>query len=192
MKTFIFDPKEVMRRFNFSILLFLLSIASIGGCTETDQTSNRGLGEAAKVGYRAPNFRLNDLDGNERSLAEFKGKVVFINFWATWCVPCKAEMPSMEALYRDYKEEGLEVLAISNDLQGEPVVRPFVEEMELTYTILLDSDFRVDDKYLVHSVPTSFIIGRDGIVTHELIGARNWNAPEAREMIENLLRMKLS
>ena len=191
MEVFNADPKKVMRRLKFSILLFLLSIGSIIGCTETDRISSRGLGEAAKIGYRAPNFRLNDLDGNERSLAEFKGKVVFINFWATWCIPCKAEMPSMEALYQDYREEGLEILAVSNDLRGESVVRPFVEELELTYIVLLDPDFRVDDKYLVHSVPTSFIIGRDGIVTHELIGARNWNAPEAREMIENLLKMKL-
>ena len=180
-----------MKGWNVSILLFLLSIAILLGCTDPDRTSTRGLGEAPKIGYRAPNFRLNDLDGNEMSLAALKGKVVFINFWATWCIPCKAEMPSMEALYRDYKKDGLEILAISNDLQGEPVVRPFVEELELTYTILLDSDYRVDDKYFIHSVPTSFIIGRDGIVTHELIGARNWNAPEAREMITNLLKAKL-
>ena len=167
------------------IATFLLT-----GCTFSSEPStdrDRGLGEGPRVGYRAPNFRLQNLYGEEVSLASYKGQVVFINFWATWCGPCKAEMPSMEALYQNYKDRGFEILAVSSDIQGERVVRPYVEKIRLTYPILLDSDFRVSNKYLVRSVPTTVLVGRDGIITHKMIGARNWNAPETRDLIQKLL-----
>lgn len=167
-------------------LILALGIILLAACSEP--SAEKGLGEAPRIGFRAPNFRLKNLDGKEVSLASHKGHVVFINFWATWCTPCRAEMPSMEALYRDYNDQGLEILAISNDIQGESVVRPFVEELKLSYPILLDSDFRVDDKYLIRSVPTTILIGRDGIITHKLIGARDWNAKESRDLIEKLLK----
>ena|SRR3972149_8973931 len=173
-----------------SWLLFNLILASgiilLAACSEP--SVEKGLGEAPRIGFRAPHFRLKNLDGKEVSLASHKGHVVFINFWATWCIPCRAEMPSMEALYRGYNDQGFEILAISNDIQGESVVRPFVEELKLTYPILLDSDFRVSDKYLIRSVPTTILIGRDGVITHKLIGARDWNAKESRDLIEKLLK----
>lgn len=146
--------------------------------------------EAPRIGYYAPNFRLPTLNGETMSLASLSGKIVFINFWATWCTPCKAEMPSMEALYQDYKDQGLEILAVSNDIEGARVIRPFVEEMGLSYPILLDPDFRVDDKYLVRSVPTTVLVDRDGIITHRIVGSRNWHASESRDLIEQLLRAK--
>jgi peroxiredoxin len=161
----------------------------LAGCELSSKPeAEKGLGEGPRIGFRAPNFRLKNLDGEEVSLAAYKGRVVFLNFWATWCTPCKIEMPSMEALYQEFKDEGLEILAISSDLEGEKVVRPFVEEMGLTYPILLDPDFRVDDKYLVRSVPTTILVGRDGVITHKLIGARDWSVPEARALIEKLLK----
>jgi peroxiredoxin len=146
--------------------------------------------EAPKIGYLAPNFRLTNLDGQDVRMASLKGKVVFVNFWATWCGPCKAEMPSMEHLYRNYKHKGLEMLAVSNDMEGASVVRPFVEKFKLTYPILLDPDFRVDDKYLIQSVPTTVLVDRNGVITHRMVGARNWNSPESRDLIEKLLRAR--
>jgi peroxiredoxin len=180
-----------MKKRHLNVLILLICIALLTGCTPSqDPSSERGLGEAPRIGYRAPNFRLENLEGEEVSLAGYRGQVVFINFWATWCVPCKAEMPSMQALYKDYKDKGLEILAVSSDFEGETAVRPFVEEMRLTYPILLDSDFRVDSRYLIRSVPTTILVGRDGVITHKLIGARNWNTPEARDLIEKLLEVK--
>ena len=175
------------RLFSITALLFALASA----CDFASEPDGpKGLGEGPRIGYRAPNFRLENLEGEEVSLKSFKGKVVFINFWATWCVPCKLEMPSMELLYNKYKEDGLEILAISNDLQGITAVRPFVDEMKLTYPILIDDDFRINEQYLVRSLPTSMIVGRDGIITHILIGARNWEAPEAEDLIHKLLNAK--
>ena len=174
------------------ILLLLLTFSLLTACKPNkDSSAERGLGEGPRVGYRAPNFRLKNLEGKEISLASFKGKVVFLNFWATWCVPCKIEMPSMEALYQEYKEDGLEILAVSNDLQGESVVQPFVDETGLTYPILMDENFRINAKYLVRSIPTSILIGRDGVITHTLIGARDWHAPEARDLIRQLLNVRI-
>ena len=170
------------------IAVLWVVLVFVTGCDSSDsRPATLGLGEAPRVGYRAPNFRLPNLNGEEVSLASYKGKVLFINFWATWCGPCKAEMPSMERLYQEYKDQGFEILAISSDMQGSPIVKPFVEKYRFTYPILLDPNFRVDAMYLVHSVPTTVLVARDGIITHKLIGARNWNTPESRDLIKNLL-----
>lgn len=96
----------------------------------------------------------------------------------------------MESLYKKYKYDDFEILAISNDPQGEEVVRPFVESTGLTYPILLDKDFAVNSIYLVRSLPTSFLVGRDGVVTHLLVGAQNWNDPKAHDLIEALLKAR--
>ena len=144
--------------------------------------------ESPKVGFRAPNFRLKNLRGQEDSLTAHSGKVVFVNFWATWCTPCKAEMPSMEALYHDFKDQGFEILAISSDIEGQSVVDPFVKDYELSYPVLLDPDFYLADKYLIRSVPTTVLVDQNGIITHKIVGARDWNSPESRDLIKRLLR----
>ncbi|HEY5648578.1 MAG TPA: TlpA disulfide reductase family protein [Nitrospiria bacterium] len=159
---------------------------TVTGCTP-EKTTSVSTDEAPKIGYFAPNFRLPALTGEEISLASLKGKVVFLNFWATWCGPCKAEMPSMEALYQDFKNKDFEILAVSSDIDGERSVRPFVESLELSYPILLDPDYRVDNKYLVRSVPTSFLIDKQGVITHRIIGSLNWNTPESRALIKKLI-----
>jgi thiol-disulfide isomerase/thioredoxin len=146
--------------------------------------------EAPKIGYLAPNFRLTNLHGEDISMAGLAGKVLFINFWATWCGPCKAEMPSMELLYHDYKNKGLEMLAVSSDMEGESVVQPFVQKLGLSYPILLDPDFRVDDKYLIQSVPTTILVDKNGVITHRIVGAMNWDSPESRDLIEKLLKVR--
>ncbi|HTN43250.1 MAG TPA: TlpA disulfide reductase family protein [Nitrospiria bacterium] len=146
--------------------------------------------EAPKIGYLAPNFRLTNLQGQEVSMASLEGKVVFINFWATWCGPCRAEMPSMEALYHEFKGQGLEILAVSSDMDGAPAVQPFIRKLGLSYPVLLDPDFRVDDKYLIQSVPTTVLVDKNGVITHRFVGARNWSNPESRDLIAKLLKTK--
>ena len=176
-----------------SITVLGILMLSLSACPQSNSRSS-GLAvsdeEAPKVGYYAPNFRLQSLDHGEISLLSLKGKLVFISFWATWCTPCKAEMPSMEALYLDFKDKGLEILAISNDIGGARDVQPFVDSIGVTYPILLDADFRVDDRYLIRSVPTTILVDRDGIITHRIVGAMNWDSTESRNLIQKLLRVR--
>src|SRR5262245_25906690 len=96
-----------------------------------------------KVGDQAPNFQLYDLGGGAVTLSEYRGSIVLINFWATWCGPCRVEMPAMEALYKAFERKDFEILAISTDQQGVAVTRPFRNQLGLTFPILHDSDYRV-------------------------------------------------
>ena len=179
-----------MKNIIYSVLASSTFTLLLLGCQQAvPDTSATAISEeeAPKIGYLAPNFRLAALHGEEVSVAGLAGKVLFINFWATWCGPCKAEMPSMEILYRDFKNKGLEMLAVSSDMEGAAIVQPFVQELGLSYPVLLDPDFRVDDKYLIQSVPTTILVDKNGVITHRIVGARNWNAPESRDLIEKLL-----
>ena len=147
----------------------------------------RGL---VKVGSLAPNFELLDGDGNPVTLAQYRGKVVLLNFWATWCGPCRVEMPAMETLYRGNRRQDFEILAISTDAQGVSVTRPFKESLGLTFPILHDSDFRIGVAYGARTLPMSFLVNREGMVTHRIFGARDWNSPEARTLLQTLLTQR--
>ncbi|UCE63013.1 MAG: TlpA family protein disulfide reductase [Nitrospirota bacterium] len=140
------------------------------------------------MGSVSPAFQLLDLKGNQISLSDYNGKVVLLNFWATWCAPCRVEMPAMESLYQDLHKEGFEVLAISIDPQGMVVTRPFQEAMGLTFTILHDSDFRVGAAYGARTLPMTYLIDRKGIIRQRIFGARDWNGMDARQLIRSLLQ----
>jgi peroxiredoxin len=135
----------------------------------------------------APAFRLLDLEGRAHSLSDYQGKVVFLNFWATWCGPCKVEMPAMEALYQDFQSQGMEILAVSVDQQGAAVTRPFKEAMGLSFPILHDSDYQVGLTYGARTLPMTYVIDRKGIVRQRVFGARDWNSQEARTVMRTLL-----
>ncbi len=127
-------------------------------------------GPAPKVGEMAPDFTLPDLDGNQVSLLDLRGKIVFLNFWATWCPPCRAEMPEMEIIYQEYKDMGLAVIGI--DIQeSEDEVRSFIEEAGYSWTFLLDTTGKVTVMYQVSGIPTSYFIDEDGIIRAINIGA---------------------
>jgi peroxiredoxin len=141
-----------------------------------------------KLGSPAPNFQLWDMDGNVLSLSNYRGKVVLLNFWATWCGPCRVEMPAMELLYRDFNRKDFEILAVSTDPQGMAVTRPFRDSLGLTFPILHDSDFRVGLTYGARTLPMTFLVDRDGLITHRIFGARDWQSPEARQLIQTLIK----
>ncbi|MCS6285659.1 MAG: TlpA family protein disulfide reductase [Nitrospira sp.] len=141
-----------------------------------------------KVGEEAPNFQLRDLDGNMVSLSQLRGKVVLLNFWATWCGPCRIEMPAMERLYRSYSRKDFEILAVSTDPQGAAVTRPFQQEMGFTFPILHDAEYRIGLMYGARSLPMTFMVDRQGIVRQKVPGARDWGGPDARELIQALMK----
>lgn len=142
------------------------------------------------VGSAAPDFELWDLEGQPVSLSEYRGGVVLINFWATWCGPCRVEMPAMESLYREFNRKDFEILAVSTDAQGVAVTRPFKESLGITFPILHDSDFRVGIAYGARTLPMTFLVDRRGIIMHRIFGARDWHSPEARQLIRTLLNAR--
>jgi len=137
----------------------------------------------------APDFTLTDLSGNRVSLRSLKGKVIFLNFWATWCVPCRQEMPTMEKLHREYKRDGLEVVVVNLRETKEEVLK-FVNELSLTFTVLLDKDGKVSEEYGVWSLPLSYFINRKGEFVGKVIGYRKWDSPEAKAFFRELLAEK--
>ncbi|ULA63929.1 MAG: Thiol:disulfide oxidoreductase related to ResA [Nitrospira sp.] len=141
-----------------------------------------------KVGEEAPNFQLRDLNGNTVSLSQLRGKVVLVNFWATWCGPCRIEMPAMEQLYRSYSRKDFEILAVSTDPQGAAVTRPFQQEMGFTFPILHDAEYRIGLMYGARSLPMTFMVDRNGIVRQKVPGARDWGGPDARALIQALMK----
>jgi len=140
------------------------------------------------VGSRAPDFRLMDLDGKAVSLSDYQGKVVLLNFWATWCGPCRVEMPAMEALYRRMQSKGLVILAVSVDQEGTAVTRPFQEALGLSFPILHDQDYEVGLTYGARTLPMTFAIDRQGIIRQLVFGSRDWNSPEAHRGIAEVLQ----
>jgi cytochrome c biogenesis protein CcmG, thiol:disulfide interchange protein DsbE len=145
------------------------------------------------VGSQAPNFHAQTLDSipREKSLADYRGRVVLVNVWATWCVPCRAEMPSIQKLYDTFHPQGLEVLAVSVDEPGnERGVRDFARELGLTFTVLYDPQNRITGSYDLKGYPTTIVVGRDGTIRKEQMAASDWSSPDNRELIKQLLAEK--
>jgi len=135
---------------------------------------------------RPPGFSGATVDGHALSLESLRSRVVLLNFWATWCLECRAELPALERLHRDYASRGLAVVAVS--FRDEPgTVRQYARELGLTIPLVLDSAGDIRQSYGVIGFPTSFLIGRDGRAVARAIGPREWTTAEARTLIESLL-----
>lgn len=138
---------------------------------------------------RAPTFTLKDLNGKEVKLEDHRGKIVFLNFWATWCPPCREEMPSMEKLHIEFKDRDFTMLAI--DLREDAKkVRAFKERFKLNFPMLLDSDGSVGSRYGVRSIPTTYLLDGKGYIIGGALGARDWASREAFELFNYLLTAK--
>jgi peroxiredoxin len=141
-----------------------------------------GNGGGVEVGEAAPNFVLNDLDGQAVSLADFRGRPVIVNFWASWCAPCEIEMPELQAAYEEYQEEGLVILALNQEESAETAGEFFYEEKELTFTPLLDEDSIVSRLYSsLNVLPTTYFIDPDGVVAAVHLG------PVTKEIVDEYM-----
>jgi thiol-disulfide isomerase/thioredoxin len=134
----------------------------------------------------APEFTLKDVGGKAVRLKDLRGKLVFLNFFATWCGPCREEIPAMEQLHRVYRDKGLAFLAVDMR-EGGKSVKAFLAELKATFPTVLDEDGSVSHEYGIRALPVSFLIGRDGVILWRAIGAREWNSPEARRYFDQLV-----
>lgn len=154
----------------------------------------------ATIGGEAPEFAAPIVpegaptdDGPMRTLADYRGQVILLNFWATWCEPCKVEMPSMEAVHRDFARHGLRVVAVSEDnpAQVSPAdLRDYADDLGLTFDILRDTSGAMTKSYQIIGYPTTFVIARDGTVRRRWVGPEDWNSPANRALIRSLLGLE--
>ena len=140
-------------------------------------------------GEQSADFKLPDLQGALHTLP--KGEVVLLNFWATWCPPCRTEIPSMADLHDAYADQGLKIIAISVDKRSDDLAN-FVAEYRMPFQVLHDADGTVARRYNVFRYPESFLIGRDGKVIHRLVGGIEWMSPSITKTVEAMLSTKVS
>lgn len=142
---------------------------------------------APKPGRLAPNFTLPDLNSVKVDLSSYKGRVVLVTFWATWCTSCLGHMRSLETLYKKIRGPKFGVLAISTDRGNRRAVESYAGRCGLTYPVLLDSKNKVADTYRVWSTPTTFIVGKDGVIVEKIVGERNWLSDRYVKKLQKLI-----
>ncbi|AIM15044.1 MULTISPECIES: peroxiredoxin [Neobacillus] len=168
------------------VLISLLTVAIVQAVNKnSDVPESANTTSAAKeglsVGAKAPDFELKTLTGDSVKLSDLKGKKVMLNFWATWCPPCKEEMPAMEKLH---KEAGEDLLILAVNIDPHLDVQGFVNENKLTFPILLDTDDTVNEKYQILSIPTTYFIDSKGIIQHVSLGSMEYD--EMKELTKKL------
>jgi len=139
------------------------------------------------TGIVTPALDLKDLDGKQHKLADYRGKVVLVNFWASWCEPCRAEMPSIERLRAALAGRPFAVLAV-NVGESAPAARKFADTMRLGFPLLLDSEMRTSREWGARLLPATFVVGPDGVARYSFYGELDWSAPDVRAQIEKLMR----
>lgn len=145
--------------------------------------------EEMKDGSSAPDFTLVNPAGKQVSLKDYRGKVVFLNFWASWCGPCRSEMPGMDKLYQEFKGKGFEVLAVNVKDKREDALK-FMKELKISYPVALDPAGDVGLLYGAWAMPTTYLIDRKGVVIARLWGPADWYSTSARNLIKDLVAQK--
>ena len=175
-----------MKKLILIISLFLL--VGIGPSLSKNTADGMSpLNSNKMINTKAHDFTLKDLTGKSVPLSAFKGKVVLLNFWATWCPPCRAEMPSLNKLYHALKPRGLEVVAVSTD-RSISDIKDFQEKHKVDFPMLFDGDRSAAKLYRVFSMPTTLLIDRNGMIVEKFYGEYDWTEPETKGKIEKLLQ----
>lgn len=153
--------------------------------------SSRGDYSPLDSGSEAPDYAAVSLAGDTVSLEDLRGRVVLLNVWATWCTPCIREMPALERLHQQHEAEGLSVVAVSVDAStpglGATDVQRFVDDLGVSFTILLDPGGEIENRFRVSGLPMTFLIDREGRIRQKIVGAREWNEPDITAQIRELL-----
>jgi peroxiredoxin len=181
------------------LLFFFILAAGFAGCGKEERSnpettgkvgepsSGQTLKESPQEGFLAPGFSLPDLKGATISLSEHRGKVVLLNLWATWCGPCRKEIPSLERLYQMRKGEDFEILAVSLDRTSSSRVKEFVANYRMSFPVLVDPQGQVGRMYWARAIPSSFLLDKKGVIRWVVKGSREWDDAVALSKIDELL-----
>ena len=162
--------QPILRRSLYAVIL-LAGLVWIFASADKTNSATAGHIPAPQKGFLAPEFKLETSAGQSIALTDYRGKAVLVNVWATWCPPCRAEMPTIEKVYQEYQNQGLVVLGVDSTIQDDPTaIAPFIKQYDITFPILLDINGEASNLYELHSLPTSFFIGRDGIIKEVVVG----------------------
>ena len=181
------EGNVLSRSLSLVLIPLVVFVFAVGG-GEGDLFSKMRI-DPIKGDKKAPDFSLKDLNGNNVQMRQLKGKVVLLNFWTTWCGPCKEEMPGFEVLYQQFKERNFVLLAVSVDYEGLKPVREFIDKHHYTFPVLLDPKGQTLDPFGVKGVPTTFLIDKTGRMIGKATGRRDWKRSEVFSLI-NLLTEK--
>ncbi len=187
------EPRSRILELVAGLIVFVGVVILVTSWAVRRNTALQNAGQESPVaaGAKAADFTLEALDGATVSMDKLRGKVVFLNLWATWCGPCREEMPSMETLYDEFKNRrDFVMLAVSQDTKGRAVVAPYVQKNSYHFEILLDPENKVGEAYDVSGVPETFIIDRKGRIVAHHMGAFDWSRPDVKEALEELLDTK--
>ena len=185
-------------RLRAAIIIVIISVISwifqrVGQARREDQQMVRQEGQLETLNIEpvektlAPDFLLKDLDGTTIRLHDLRGKVVLLNFWATWCPTCRFEMPSMEALHKEFSSQGLAVLAVALRESAEDV-QSFYKEHNISFPALLDHNGKASELYETWSLPTTFLINKRGYIVGKVIGYRDWHSDQSKAFFAELLK----
>lgn len=190
MKSTVLKGKSFTHLRKHGLLYFLIVVVGIVLVLKIQYPvfSKIQITEGTEVGEKAPSFKLRNLDGNLEGLDDYKGKVVVLNFWATWCAPCLEEMPTFEKLYRRYRSQGLTVLAVNLDKGNSEKVKKFTDENNFTFIVLLDSEGIAEKRYPSFTIPFTYVIDKKGRIAARVDGAKNWATNETFEAMEILVK----
>jgi len=169
-----------------SAAIFLMVLLTVISCGK--QVTPSEAGTKAAVGEAAPDFVLASVDGKDVRLSDYRGRVVLLNFWATWCPPCRSEMPSIESLNRKMNGYDFVILAVSIDSFKTSQLKNIVSPNHYTFTILHDPEQKVADIYLISGIPTTYIIDKDGVIVDKSIGAEYWDSKERIGQLMSLVK----
>ena len=164
------------------ILVFMAAIVFVSASPA--QQPGEGLTEMSER-LPAPDFELNDIDGNSFRLSDHAGHIVIVNFWATWCPPCREEMPSMQRVWERMREEGVLMIGI-NVGEDEDTIFQFTADYPVDFPLLMDSDSKVTGQWSVRGLPTTYVVDPDGYIAYRAIGSREWDAPNLMAQIRML------
>lgn len=168
-----------INKYLFGLILLFICIGGWYFYMRQDNNEQKSTGQTSvgvQIGDKAPDFSLKTLDGRTLKLSDFRGKKVVLNFWATWCPPCKAEVPEFQEFYQKHQTSGIEIVAvdITSQEKNKEVVAEFIKSYAVTYPVVLDETGSVASVYRISAIPTTYMIDTQGIIRHKVTGAMNY------------------